>query len=328
MNILSFTILLLIGTAQAEETKVYVMGPDASLQAYKAQLEVEPQSKSFIDQYLTTRPQWSKVQKLQQAFEAAQKSYLSEPLKEATKLFMKVADLRFEEDWDQPQIEMIHYALLRLAQHDSQGEKWMQEAIRWNPDLDPNNELFPPQFILDHKSTKQKLKMKTWDLSTFKQNGETFIVNGQWMNAEDFIMRPEGLYRLTVVSNRYLPLTTQGSIDDLVAKIQGRQLFIRGQCNQPDWNSQTQGQNLKAFFSPECQVTLRENKKKDLDLAPSSSLALDQSLMTERMPAPRTGSLFQSKWFWIGTAVVVGFVAYSQMQPKDKGSEPSTHEGF
>ena len=328
MNILSFTILLLMSTVHAEDTKVYVMGPDASLQAFKAQLEVEPQTKSFIEQYLTIHPQWSNVQKLQQAFEAAQKSYLSEPLREATKQFMKVAALRFEDDWDQPQIEMIHYALLRLAQHDSEKEKWMQEAIRWNPDLDPNNELFPPQFISEHKSTKQKLKMKTWDLSPFKQNGETFIINGQWLSSEDLIMRPEGTYRMTVVSNRYVPLTMQGSFEDLGLKLRSRQMFIRGNCNQPDWNSQTQGQSLKAFFSAECQVALRDNRKKDLDLSPTSSLALDQSLMTERMPAPRTSSFFQSKWFWIGTAVVAGFVAYSHLQPKDKGSEPSTHEGF
>lgn len=327
MKILSLFSLLLINVAQAQETKIYVMGAEASIQAFKAQLEVESQSKSFIDQYLTERPQWSKVQKLQQAFEAAQKSYLSQPLKEATSQFIKVIELRFEEDWDQPQIEMIHYALLRLAQHDSH-EKWMQEAIRWNPELEPNTDLFPPQFVTDYKATKQKLKMKTWDLSSFKQNHETLIVNGEWIQSQDFIMRPEGLYRLTIISNRHLPLTLQGTIEDLNSKRATRALFVRGNCNQPDWNSQTSGQNLKVFFSPECQVALRETKKKDLNLAPSSNLVLEQSLMTERMPAPRTSSLFSSKWFWIGTAVVAGFVAYNHMKPKERGSEPSTQDGF
>lgn len=326
MTLLYLVICLMINISQAQETKVYVMAVDAQPQAFKAQLEVDAQSRNYVDHYLTSHPQWSKVQKLQQAFESAQKTYLTQPLQDAVSQFAKVVEQRFEEDWDQPQIKLIHYALLRMAQHDRQKDQWLQEAIRWNPELEPDQDLFPPPFIAEWKSLKQQMKMRTWDLSAFKQNDETFIVNGEWFQSQDFIMRPEGTFRITLVSNRYLPITFKGTIEDLNTKMAGRIPFVRGTCTYPDWNTQAQGQNLKVFFSPECQVALRETKKKEFDLVPTASPS--SSPMSERMPTPKTASIIESKWFWIGAAVVTGFVAYNQMKPQKKGSEPSTHEGF
>lgn len=317
---------LLLSSLHAQENRIYVMSADAPTSAFKAQLEVESQSKTYIDFYLTEKPQWSKVQKLQQTFEAAQKSYLTQTIKESLEQFEKVVEQRFDEDWDPPQIKMIHYALLRMAQHDSRKEFWLEEAIKWSSDMEPDADLFPPTFVVELQNRKQKMKMATFDLTVFKQNNEIVIINGEWIQSQDFIMRPEGVYRLTVVSNRYLPLSLKGTFKDLSAKMVSRTAFVRGSCANPDWTSSVQGQNLKAFFSAECQIALRENKKKPLDLNPAPVLV--QNTLSETYPSPQSTTILDSKWFWIGAAVVGGFIAYKQFKPQKRDTEPSTQEGF
>jgi len=317
---------LFLGVLHAQENKIYVMSVDAPTSAFKAQLEVESQSKTYIDFYLTEKPQWSKVQKLQQTFEAAQKSYLTQTLKESMEQFEKVVEQRFDEDWDPAQIKMIHYSLLRMAQHDSKKEFWLEEAIKWSSDLEPDADLFPPTFVAELQSRKQKMKMTTFDLTPFKQSGEIVIINGEWIPSQDFIMRPDGVYRLTVVSNRYLPVSLIGTFKDLTAKLISRVAFVRGSCANPDWAPSTQGQNLKAFFSTECQMALRDNKKKPLDLSPSPILV--QNNLSETYPAQKSSTLLESKWFWIGAAVLGSFVVYKQFKPQKRDTEPSTQEGF
>ena len=103
----------------------------------------------------------SEQEDLTSLLEQAQESFLKNHLKNAGDYFHAIVKQAYDKDWNEESRKVIFYSFLRLFQIESKGsapESFLHSAVLFAPELEPDEQIFPPPLIAKFKAVKSSVQ--------------------------------------------------------------------------------------------------------------------------------------------------------------------------
>ncbi len=210
----------------------------------EARLQVLLQKKrsgnlSFIEHWRSKTPAAEKVHDLQTAFEEAQRKLLSQGPEASKDLFQRVVAFAHTADWKVSERRLIFQSFLRLALAEKNVEiknDYVTRAITLDESMEPDSEIFAPEFIKGFRSDRAALlkKSQSWR-PNFPSDVEIYI-NGRRLSNTRKIELVPGTKRVTLVSNWTIPHTLLVNTSALSRTPIKLQPLIEGKCGSLNWN--------------------------------------------------------------------------------------------
>jgi hypothetical protein len=293
---------------------------------------------------------------------AAQSSWLDGSLDRARSQFEKLAALAFVEDWREAQREAIHYAYLRLAQLSKPGPEqvsWLNKAVIFAADLEPDPEIFAPPISQAYKEAQAAALAKSnsvallAEMTTTTQeaikNFRLLKINGHKvaLNQGLDLRLAKGKYRFTTLSDSHVALSKILPAGDLsVLGFSEAMPFIKGTCSQPQISHPPKGaQQFSVYFSKNCIRSFNGESwvKRTRDIASEESNqsgifgSFGKTLFDHELPLnepePSAG-LSKNGLIWAGIgalAIGAAFMVKAEQDRKRNGAgsiSPVQREGF
>lgn len=277
---------------------VIVPGPNADEREYKAMLQVHPDHLSPSQKLLHQRPGAREREDLLKSLAEAQEAFLNQSFGAARESFLKVARSAFSEDWRSEQIDIIVYALLRLAQLEGDAEKarpWLQKAADLGSPRISDSSLFPPPLLAQFMELRRQNAPLQIPNEVFKE-WPIILVNGQSCSAGACDSRPSGQARVTWLSDRWLPVTTLINSKDIAAYHPRQEPWVRGACSNPIAHAQTASLGeVRFFWNLDCEAA----PQKKINLQPTSEPSPSEAFIKPGLIPTQ----LENKWLWAGVGL-------------------------
>lgn len=222
--------------AQAD---VLIRASSAPFNQYAAWIATHSTDHTWVAELEKQHPSVHSSTQLLELAESAQKAFLTGSLIDAKKKFIAMSDLSHTEDWHKPQREAITYAMLRVAQLETNHQRslFLKKAAQFGFDIHFAPEVFPPplmkewghELMIAKKSSMKISKLKDFEgFDILKIDGRPYPIH----DSESLMMTP-GVHRVSLLANhaQYFSQKINGS-QLQVMKIKP-DILIAGSCEHP-----------------------------------------------------------------------------------------------
>ena len=145
-------LILFLAAESAFPQTVLLQAPTADRLEYRSALKAKSDSRSPSQTYVTQHPSKPNRRRLVDAFTRAQDAFLNDDQDQARADFRAVVEMAGEEDWQTSDRGLLLHASLRLAQlapSAREQREWLNRALAFGDDLNPERDLFPPPLMED-----------------------------------------------------------------------------------------------------------------------------------------------------------------------------------
>lgn len=206
------------------------------------------------------RPGAEWTTRLHKLVERAQTSWLTGSIENSRAIFKEIVRLELEADWRPTQREAIQYAFLRLAQSSptpTEKSDWLERAITTFPDLEIDEDAFPPPLTDAFRTTRARLMALASTYSPYEHfpdlhylliNGKRFVVTPDLK-----IRLPKGTFRITALSDLFAPMTERLTSAQMEMFRLSLPPIATGSCSSPqDLNAVRGFSDIAVVFSADC----------------------------------------------------------------------------
>lgn len=323
-------IFLILGFSQFvyASPKPLIQSEEISVTEYEAFLKTEPKFKSVIETLATQRANSSIAKELAENFEAAERSFLSDTVESAHENYKKVLALALASDWTESQRQLLFHSYLRAAQTavlEAQRQNFLDASIAFDPKSEPDEKLFPPPLVAEWRAVKKAVRSTTLQLPPRLKQFEGAFINGTKVDFKRYAIRvPARVFRLTLLSNRFEPVTRVGTVNDMRDWEPKTIPLSSGTCASPQIHTQML-EDPSVLYSDSCISTTKAlgTASKATEMAPALFQKTNFAKETQSQD-----SVLKKPLFWGIVGSVVAIAAYSASRQKNDEA-PATHKtGF
>lgn len=253
---------------------------------------------------------------IQDKYELAVKGLLLSDLNPSIYLFKEITSFKDSHLFSASTKDFLSQSYLRLANLDRNHQSfWIKQALIYNKDYKPSEDIFNPHIVSSLKYTKENLEPYFQNFS-FKKENEILFLNGSRLK-ESSSLHPSSLYQITAYKPGYQVHKDILSGAELLKKdaLHFKRLSL-GSCNHPVFPN---GKKLKRidsiFYSKNC-----IKRRKEIDITPAapvlSSLPQSSSQETPYSPSPSQKWYKKKKmWYIVGVGLLTSaIIIYAQQQ--------------
>lgn len=296
-----------------------VQSHSASDEEYLSYLAAHPRFVSLSELELKKVMGRSNNKNVIQLLESAQEFFLSAQLHRARKAFQEIIALKEERQTSEEERKTITYALFRLAQlaESEEGKRQLlTEAYVYNPNYQPDENLFPPPLLSQWTKVKSRHIRFSWRPLPWMQNYSLILINGRKYFVEPGLQidLPVGSHLLTFVSNKSRASTHKLSTSQLDLFRPPYSPLGQGTCQ----THKLMAPQLSTYFADDCIIS------------PKNQVSYQKSATIPRLTdpiarAPKVTSTawYKNKWLWGG--LIASSVAIYLNQPNPKHYIRPTH---
>ncbi len=279
-------ILFLITFSRYSNAAILLSPQNLIPQNYKTQILESYELESFTDYYINAPVKPAAQKKLRKAFTEANNFYQSGNYNKAVNKLKKVLSYKHSADWTSIYRNMIASAAKKLSTIDPDNSgKWQDVYLQFN---NQDNTI-------------------TYDMSAISTEAQ-FLVNGVLQTGTTIQVPKNTLFRLTLISNKYMPASVVTNLDGLKTLEYRKRAFVSKSCSLAEQNY-LNPENIKIAYHKDCNMQKNQNFKE---------LFKDDTSLN-RFEKYKVHKKKKNKWLLLGAGLIVGTVAYSYSQSQ-KGS--------
>jgi hypothetical protein len=278
-----------------------------------------------------SRPGADRSAELKNRFQKAQRQWLAGNTEAARSEFRALTELSQKADWRDPQREVLQASYLRLAQSASSGTEkssWLEAAVRFFADLDPNPALFPPPLIEEFRAAKHRLlddapEFEPWEV--FPES-RYVLIDGRKIETKERkpIRLAPGVHRVTALSDTHVAITEFLTASQLRLFRASPVSLVEGSCGTARLKSDlTQLRDAEIYSGASC----TGDSAKPLELKPQYLASNGLPLTATQRPAQVEG---KKTWYWVLGGAIIAGAGYALVREmnKEKGPETVHRSGF
>lgn len=247
-------------------------------------------------------------------FNEAQKAFLVGDKNKSKNYYLKIINMEHDRDWKEPQRQLIIDSYLQLIKIAKYNKKVYQDRLQAYSFLGN---------VVSKASPSKQYSPK------YLNKWQSILINGVHYDISDIntLKFTHSLYRWTLLSDKAEVHTVLASPEDFFNKIYPISYFY----NSTEKCSFSHSKNLKikhqVYKNNDCIISPKLSLTTDNRKADSKNIEMPSAIIRQDLNEKKW---YHSKWFWIGTAVLTGFVLHSRQGGSNskKNSKPTHTEGF
>jgi hypothetical protein len=332
---LALAFILFTGSTASATGPIYIQHFETQDQQFKAELLARNEAISFDEFVQEKLVSPTLHENLKVAFMRAQDQFLKSEISQIESAWQDVANYAYKADWRDTDRAMLEIAFLRLAQlssEASQTRSWLQTAVSFDSNYQPDSQLYPPPLLQLYESMKKKQNLV--EISTELMNGfSQVLINGTEIRigSAQVLKISDGIKRVTFISSRYQPVTRVVEARSIVDLRPEKKPLVEGDCLSarlsPYADKMLSSETSKIIFSDRCNalattLPLQSLKPQIKDF--SADETIENRIETRHPP-----KFYEKSSFWISTALATALIVTLQHSlQKDDSDRPTHREGL
>ena len=339
VNKIILTILISTSVVPAS-AKLLIQSGSLSNIEYEAFLKTHPEYEPVMSVWLENPAYEVSSRSLRQAFDEAEKSFLSEPVEVAYDKYKQVPTLAFKSDWSDSERQLIFHAFLRVAQtaiNEKKRMEYLKLSKQFDSKLRPDDNLFPPPLIKEWDSLQAKDLFKIIQLNKSFSAYSVGFINGRKIEFKRFtVLVPKSDFRLTLLSNSKAPFTKIVNAEKIYSVKPSSPSLVEGSCKKPEIYK-GMSSSAAALFAGDCVANTEGSMLgapggnlptvKNKYLTDVSEKTLAQNRLETRTSF-ESAPFYKSGTFWVAVGAVAAYVAYKQKEDNKDSGVATQKTGF